>query len=181
MELGHWAYPGDFEITDWFGFIYRVVDNSNGMHYIGKKQFWSITRKVVKGKKNRKIVKAESNWKKYTSSSEHLNKAIVEKGMEQFTFLIESLHATKASMHYAEVESQINEDVLRAKLTNGDRKYYNKMVANMRFLPPVETSAETAHKIAAISKTKSQNVDNKFFNTMLVEDKLGWRTKYYIV
>ena len=152
MDIGHWKYPFEFDINEWFGFIYRVIDTTNNKEYIGKKQFWSSHRKIVKGRVNRKIVRKESDWKTYTSSSSHVNKAILEKGIDKFIFIIESLRMTKGSLHYAEVEYQIKEDVLRAKFDNGDRRFYNGMLANMKFLPPVEHSEETKKKISAANR-----------------------------
>jgi hypothetical protein len=146
MDTGHWIYPLEFDPDEWFGFIYRIVDNKTGKHYIGKKQFRSTKRKIVKNKKNRKVVRSDSKWRSYTSSSEHINDAILVNGKEQFSFYIESLHKTKASLHYAEVEAQIFEDVFRTTLENGDRKYYNKMVGNMRFIVPNLTPDELQHK-----------------------------------
>ena len=180
MDLGHWVYPGDININNWFGFIYRIVDLDSSQHYIGKKQFWTIKRKIIKGRKNKKIIKSESDWKNYTSSSEYVNSAILAKGKDKFVFLIESLHPTKGALHYAEVETQINEDVLRAKLPTGDRKFYNKMVANMKFLPPEETSEETKAKIKKTTKEIWQNTENHYFNKMSDEEKDIWREKYFL-
>jgi hypothetical protein len=145
MDLGHWKYKKEFDIEDWFGFVYRITDLTTNEEYIGKKQFFGITRKVVKGRKNRKIVKKESNWKAYTSSSTHLNSAIREKGIENFDFQIESLHETKGSLTYAEIEAQVFEDVLRAKLENGSKKYLNKIIAAAKFIPAAQTLKESEY------------------------------------
>lgn len=147
-EYGHWIYPlGDFEPDDWFGFIYRIVDNTNNKEYIGKKQFHRHLKQKVKNRKNRKHVKKPSDWKKYKSSSEHLKKAIEEKGIENFSFTIESLHENKSSLHYEEIRKQISEDVLRETLDDGERKYYNACIGNIRFLPKKDTPKEQLHKI----------------------------------
>ena len=128
MDLGHWQYSKVFDPTEWFGFIYRIIDNTNGMEYIGKKQFTKYRRKIIKNRKNRAIIRSESDWRTYTSSSDILNNAIKEKGKENFSFLIISLHKTKSSLSYAEVEAQIMENVFRATLGNGSKKFYNKMI-----------------------------------------------------
>jgi hypothetical protein len=180
MDLGHWEYPGDIDITKWVGFIYRIVDTDTGQQYLGKKQFWSITRKKVKGRKNKKIVRTESDWKSYTSSSDHINNAINIKGKEKFLFLIESLHQSKSALHYAEVESQINEDVLRAKLPNGERKFYNRMIANMKFILHDETQDEINAKIKVSLKEFWQNTENSDFNKMTSYEKSTWREKYFL-
>lgn len=141
-DIGHWQYDKDFDVNDFFGFVYRVIDKSNNVEYIGKKQFWSITRKKIKGRKNRKKITKESKWKTYTTSSNHVNAAIKEKGMDNFEFIIETLHTTKGSLYYREVEVQVKEDVLRAELPCGTKKYYNKQIGSVRFIPPKENLTE---------------------------------------
>ena len=143
MELGHWEYDKEFNYEEWFGFIYRIVDLSTSQHYIGKKQFQSTRRKIVKDRKNRKKVVKESDWKTYTSSSNHINQAIEDKGKDNFRFIIESLHKTKGSLTYAEVKKQVFEDVLRAKLKDGvTPKYYNKQISAVKFIPPEDLLEE---------------------------------------
>lgn len=146
MDLGHWNFPYEFNIEDWFGFIYRITDTVSNRQYIGKKQFQSNRTKVVKGRKNRKHYKKESDWKTYTGSSKELNAAIEEHGKDKFIFDIESLHKTKGSLHYKEVVTQINEDVLRARLPCGTRKFYNGNISAVKFYPPVEHPDEEKMK-----------------------------------
>lgn len=143
MQYGNWEFPHDFDINDWFGFIYRIIEKDTGREYIGKKQFHSTTRKIIKNRKNRKTIIKESKWKTYTSSSTHINNAITEKGIENFGFYIESLHKTKASLYYAEVERQVIEDVLRTRLEDGiTPKYFNRQIGAVKFVPPVVTPEE---------------------------------------
>lgn len=157
-DIGHWDYPLEFDTKEWFGFIYRIVDTETNQEYIGKKQFWSRLRKPpLKGKKRKRIVFKESNWKEYTSSSSHINDQITARGKDKFLFFIESLHKSKAALHYCEVETQINEDVMRAKLPDGNRKYYNKMIANMKFLAPDETPEEKKMRILEYKTSVSIN------------------------
>lgn len=146
FSYGHWQFPFEFDPDDWYGFVYRVVDKDTGKHYIGKKQFKSRLRKKIKGRKNRKVVFKESGWEKYTGSSKALNEAIEQRGMDRFSFYIESLHETKASLYYAEILMQINEDVLRAKLPNGEYKYYNGLIGAVKFRPPEPTEKELKFK-----------------------------------
>lgn len=143
QDIGHWIFDKEFDPNDWFGFVYRVIDTTTGQAYIGKKQFHKHIRKVIKGRKNRKHIRKESDWKKYTSSSTHLNKAIESKGKNKFKFLIETLHKTKGSLYYAEVEKQIMENVLKAKLSdNVTPKYLNKQIGAVKFIPPDEVLEE---------------------------------------
>lgn len=146
MDKGHWEFPHNFDISEWFGFIYRITEISTGKEYLGKKQFHSYCRKVVKGKKRKKMVITENDWKTYTSSSIHINKAIDTFGKEAFKFEIESLHATRGSLVYAEVRYQVTEDVLRARMSDGTRKYFNGMISGVKYLPAVETPEESKMK-----------------------------------
>lgn len=146
MDFGHWEFPYEFDPNEWFGFIYRITELHTGRQYVGKKQFHSNRTKVVKGRKNRKHYKKESDWKKYTGSSQELNKAIEEHGKENYKFQIESLHKTKGSLHYQEVVVQITEDVLRVRMPDGTRKYYNGHISAVKFIPPVEHLEESQMK-----------------------------------
>lgn len=148
MTYGHWVYRSDKKLDPemWAGFCYRIVDLDTGRQYIGKKFFWSTIRKKVKGRKNRKVVRKESDWMLYTGSSKELNSQIEKRGKHRFEFYIESLHETKGSLYYAEVQRQITEDVLRTKLPNGERKFYNGLIAAVKFIPPTETVLEESYK-----------------------------------
>lgn len=142
MDLGHWEFLVDFDVTNWFGFIYRITEIDTGKQYIGKKQFTKMKSKIIKGRKNRKRTILESDWKTYTGSSAALNEQILLKGKENYKFEIVSLHKTRGSLHYAEVCTQINEDVLRAKLPNGLKKYYNRVINGVKYVPPDELIEE---------------------------------------
>ena len=157
MNIGHWNFDSNFNVDDWFGFIYRIVEKNTGKEYIGKKQFFSKNRKIVKGRKNRKVILKESNWKTYTGSSDYLQARISEFGLENFDFFIESLQPTKGALSYAEIELQVTEDVLRAKLPNGERKYYNKSIGNIKFTPPDKVSSKTRAKISSSSSGENHD------------------------
>jgi hypothetical protein len=170
MDYGHWLFNVEFTTDEWFGFIYKITELDTGREYIGKKQFFNTTRKIVKGKKNRKKVISESNWKVYTGSSEHLNSQISIKGKENYKFEILSLHDSKGSLHYAEVEYQITHNVLRELLDDGiTKKYFNRAVAGVKFIPPVESVDETR---IAISKILTG--DNYTIAKMTVADYEKW-------
>ena len=145
-DKGHWEFPYDFEIDDWFGFLYRITEKSTSMEYVGKRQFHQHLRKTVKGRKNKKKVIQESDWKTYMGSSVRLNTSIATNGKDNYRFEIISLHKTRASLVYAEVKLQIMEDVLRTKLPNGTRKSYNGLISGIKFLPPEETAEEAKMK-----------------------------------
>jgi hypothetical protein len=178
MDNGHWIYPNDFNINNWFGFVYRIIDTVTNREYIGKKQFFTKTSKAITGRKNRAWKTKESNWKKYTSSSDEINKLIKEFGKDRFQFFIESLHATKASLTYAEVEKLIVEDALRVKLSDSIRKYYNKVIPPIKFLPPHETIDEEAVRIFALIKDIYPNENFCWEHGMTPEEKEQYKIKY---
>ena len=142
MSNGHWLYPIEIDINDWFGFIYRIIEKDTSKHYIGKKQFHTYRKKRLKERKNRKTIVTESDWKSYTSSSNQINENLKLKGADNYSFIIESLHKTRGSLFYAEVERQITENVLRETLEDGTRKYYNGHIAGVKFIPPPITTEE---------------------------------------
>jgi Putative endonuclease segE, GIY-YIG domain/NUMOD3 motif len=167
MDTGHWHVDFEFNPNEWFGFIYRIIELHTGREYIGKKQFTKLRRKVVNGRKNRKHVITESDWKSYTGSSDQLNSSIQANGIENYLFIIESLHKSKGSLHYEEVRKQIVEDVLRAVLPDGvTRKYFNRHIAAIKFLPPAEHTEETKKKM------------RKWWYELSSAEKEEWCNKY---
>jgi len=140
-DYGHWTFHKDFDPNEWFGFVYRIIENDTGRQYIGKKQFESIRRVKKKNRKNRVVKRKESNWKTYTGSSKHLNKSIEEKGIENYTFNIISLHETKGSLYYKEVKLQIEEDVMLSD------EYYNAQIGAVKFKVPKQTLKEAKYNL----------------------------------
>jgi len=55
---------------DSHGFVYKITEVSTGMIYIGIKKFWKIVKlKPLKGKKNKRHFRRETDWRNYTTSS----------------------------------------------------------------------------------------------------------------
>jgi len=180
MDTGHWNFPYEFIADDWFGFVYRITEISTGREYIGKKQFHQYLKKAVKGKVNKKSVKKASDWKTYTSSSTHVNLAIEKFGKENYIFMIESLHKSRASLVYAEVRCQILEDVLRVRLEDGiTPKYFNRQVGGIKFIPPTEVSTETKMKISA-SLVQRYSTDPHWRSELTESDLKILNEKYYL-
>jgi hypothetical protein len=175
---GHWVYPEIVNIDEWFGFIYRIIDKKNNREYIGKKQFKERTSKKLVTRKNKIWTEKESNWKRYTSSSTELNEVIKNDPRENFIFIIESLRNTKGSLTYAEVECMIDNDVLRARNPDGSRKFYNKIIPPIKFLPPLLTEDEDSHRI--YNKIKDIYPDMNFCweHGMCEEDRVEFRERY---
>ena len=91
------------------GFIYKIRF-ADGTYYIGRKNFYSERRVKVIGRKTRKKVVRESNWKVYNSSSIVVKERIANG--EKHTKTVMHICATKACIQYMEVKEQVMHDVL---------------------------------------------------------------------
>lgn len=145
-KYGHWITPWDFDSTQWVGFIYRITNKITSQQYIGKKFTISTSRKKVKNKKNRKVEVKESNWKSYQGSSKWLLADIQKYGKENFEFRIEALAESRSNLAWLEVERLVKENVLREKLPNGEKKYYNGLIPQIRYVIKEETELEKQYK-----------------------------------
>jgi hypothetical protein len=144
---GHWITLWDFDSYEWLGFIYKITHVSSNRVYVGKKFFRMTTRKIVKNRKNRKRIVKESDWKSYTGSSKWLNSEIELFGKDQFKFEIISLHESKGTLAYSEIETLVKCNALRAKLSDGTKAYYNGLIPPCKFTPPDESEKEKKFKI----------------------------------
>ena len=137
----HWDYPHTINIDEWAGFIYVITELDTGKKYIGKKFFkHKKTMPPLKGRKNNRIRFKESDWKEYSGSSKELNHCIKTKGLVNYHFKILSLHETKGSLSYREVELQVQTDCLRSAM------YFNKQIAPVKYIPPYQTDKEKQYK-----------------------------------
>jgi hypothetical protein len=122
MDIGHWQYKDNWP-KDCYGFIYEIVNNISGRKYIGKKQVVrKIKRPPLKGRKNKRCILQESDWKTYTGSCRELNEDIEQLGKENFAFTILRICYNKWELAYEETKLQIQSDVL---LSN---QYYNGII-----------------------------------------------------
>ena len=73
------------DIGDFYGFVYRITNLSNGHDYIGRKYFNTVRKlKPLMGfKRKRKVIK-ETDWKEYWGSSKRLLEDIEKLGKENF-------------------------------------------------------------------------------------------------
>ena len=106
------------------GFVYIITDLSNGMKYIGKKQ-WITVRRLppLKGQKRKRKKIVESDWKKYYGSSEEVKMLLEEKGADNFKREIIHLCKMKGESSYLEAKEQFLRDVLLKP-----DEYYNKFI-----------------------------------------------------
>lgn len=125
IDAGHWDstlfVEGSTEIP--FGFIYLITNNKTGRKYIGKKQCMTVKKMPpLKGRKNKRHVTVETDWRTYTSSSRQLNEDIEELGKDNFTFEILKFCDSKWQLAYEETKIQFEEEVLLKS------EYYNDII-----------------------------------------------------
>jgi len=123
-----WMYEGNpftsDDIGDYYGFVYRITNITNGKQYIGRKYF--VQKRKPKGGKRR--VTSESDWKKYYGSSDELKSDIKRDGKDSFKREILSLHTTLGKVNYEETKQLFLYNVLMEALDNGEPAYYNSNI-----------------------------------------------------
>jgi hemerythrin superfamily protein len=119
-----WTYNGNIftseDITDNFGFIYRITDIENDKLYLGRKNFFSLRKdtKVTTAKRKKRIRK-ESDWKKYYGSSTLIKESVKEQGADKFKREILLLCKSQGELNYNETKYLFQYNVLE------DDRYYN--------------------------------------------------------
>lgn len=122
-----WIYNGravtDEDLLGNVAFVYRITNLTNNKQYIGKKRLTFYRRKKVAGKKNRKKVISESDWRTYYGSNDELKRAIEEMGVHSFSRSILTFTPTLGHASYLELKYQVDERVLEHP-----DKYYNSII-----------------------------------------------------
>jgi hypothetical protein len=119
-----WIYRGlPFEepSDEFYGFVYKITNQTNQRSYIGKKLFWFKKTKILKGKKKRYL--APSDWKTYYGSSVSVQKDLELLGAESFTREILILCKNKGECSYYEAKMQFDHSVLL-----NPEMYYNDWI-----------------------------------------------------
>ena len=123
-----WIYEGNpftsDDIGDYYGFVYRITNTTNGKQYIGRKYF--VQKRKPKGGKRR--VTSESDWKKYYGSCPELKEDVKAYGKLNFKREIISLHKTLGKVNYEETKQLFVNNVLKEKLEDGTPAYYNSNI-----------------------------------------------------
>ena len=114
-KFGHWESDIELNSEESFGFIYRVINTTDGRQYIGKKQYWFY-------KKSKKL--KPSGWQTYTGSSKDLNSDIKKIGKDKFKWL-----------SYLESNYLHKENALTEWINDDTRLYYNKQIGATRYVP----------------------------------------------
>ena len=102
------------------GFVYQITNTVNGRMYIGKKLArFKRSRPPLKGRKNKRRYKVDSDWQDYYGSSDELTADVMKLGKEKFTREILFYCYSKAELSYVEAREQFARKVLESK------DYYN--------------------------------------------------------
>ena len=121
-----WTYKGQqvTEIPEGIeGFVYLITNLTNNRKYVGKKLAkFKKTRPPLKGRKNKRREKVESDWKDYWGSSDHLLEDVQKLGQEKFTREILHYCESKGVLSYLEAKEQFDRRVLETD------EYYNGII-----------------------------------------------------
>jgi|TARA_B110000495_G_C22944008_1_gene552527 hypothetical protein len=126
VEDSEWMYNGSVVAQlpeTCVGFVYIITNLTNNKKYIGKKlaQF-KVTKKPLKGKKNKRRSTKESDWRTYYGSSDKLNEDVATLGKENFTREILYYCESKGELSYLEAKEQFDCSVLETD------EYYNGII-----------------------------------------------------
>ena len=121
-----WTYQGKIveEISEeYIGFVYLITNLTNNKKYIGKKLAkFKVTKKPLKGKKNKRRSTKESDWRDYWGSSDNLNADVEHLGPENFTREILYYCTSRGELSYLEAKEQFDREVLKTD------EYYNGII-----------------------------------------------------
>ena len=119
----HWTYQGKDIVElpeDCVGFVYLITNTTNNRMYIGKKLAkFKRSKAPLKGRRNRRRYKVESDWQEYYGSSDDLTMDIKRLGAENFKREILFYCKSKSELSYVEAREQFSRKVLETK------DYYN--------------------------------------------------------
>ena len=108
-----------FDISDCFGFVYKITNIETGKIYIGKKSFLhnrkkKLTKKelaeqpITRGRKiTTKVEQVDSGWRDYYGSSKELIADIKLLGKDKFHRIILDFCETKKQLTYSEIYNQM--------------------------------------------------------------------------
>ena len=118
-----WTFQGktvDKLPDDCVGFVYEITNTVTDRKYIGKKLAkFKRSRPPLKGRKNKRRFKVDSDWKDYYGSSDALLEDIQKIGKDKFTREILFYCKNKGELSYVEAREQFSRKVLESN------DYYN--------------------------------------------------------
>ena len=126
MAISDWTHNGItvLELPETcVGFVYIITNLTNDKKYIGKKLArFKVTKKPLKGKKNKRRSTKESDWRTYWGSSDKLNEDVATLGEDNFTRQILYYCESKGELSYLEAKEQFDRSVLETD------EYYNGII-----------------------------------------------------
>jgi len=148
MSNGHWEFSRPLDSGNFQGFVYLIINKETTRAYIGKKKYFSVlTLPPLKGYKRKRKKFVEMKWREYTGSSAELNEDIEKLGKDKFQFIVLEECKTQGELTYTETNLQHTQNVLTDVLADGTRKFYNKAIGAIKFLPPTIVSQKTRDKL----------------------------------
>lgn len=106
---GHWDFHRQMGKPEYVGFIYVIHDKFMGKFYLGKKNYRTSSGQ-------------EMDWRKYLSSSKHLQGHLAVRPREEFDFICLEEYKTRSGLAYAETWTLC---FVNAPLSD---KWYNKSI-----------------------------------------------------
>ena len=105
-------------------FVYLITNLTNNKKYVGKKLAkFKTTKPPLKGRKNKRRGKKESDWRTYWGSSDHLNADVLELGEDKFRREILYYCPSRGVASYLEAREQFERRVLETD------DYYNGIIS----------------------------------------------------
>ncbi len=102
------------------GFVYQITNTKDGRMYIGKKLArFKRSRPPLKGRKNKRRYKVDSDWRDYYGSSDELTADVLKLGKGNFRRDILFYCYSKSELSYIEAREQFARKVLESN------DYYN--------------------------------------------------------
>ena len=130
-KIPTWTYqnkPLDTIPDEYEGFVYLITNTTTGQKYIGKKLAkFKTTKPPLKGKKNKRRGKKESDWKDYYGSHTEIKNIIIEEGTDVFNREILHICFNKKQLTYYENKYLFSLGVIESN------DYYNDNIEGRYF------------------------------------------------